>query len=512
MWPRRPPSCSGLSGWFITAAALAGGAAAAAQTFNYLLPSAVIRLLAILRTGGRYGERVLGHEAALRALARLRPAVFAALAAGRAERSLALASGEASARFVQDVDAIETLFVRQSNPWALAAALVAGLALAALAGWAPVAAIVLAMAVAVLGGRLLSDRFARPPAARAQIAVGELKDSFARFAQAAPELRCYGLEDWAGAQIADNGRALARVRLQAIAAQGWAGLFQGAVVGLTVAGVVLAAGRAPVPLAALAALAALATLDSLAGLVRAMEQDGAVAQAARRLEPILQDAHRSAGLPSRPGDATLELKGFRAPAGTRLALGGPSGVGKTTLLDQLVGLRPVAPDRLRIGGVDVADLDPGAARASFAYAPQTVQLVAGTVRENLRLGAPDALDADLWSALHDAGLDETIRAAGGGLDRWIGDDGVRLSGGERRRLALARALLRRAPWLLLDEPTEGLDARTEALVLQRLRARLAQTGQGLVLVSHRPAALGLADHLLPIGEPATPAATVILAE
>ncbi|MEC8534219.1 MAG: amino acid ABC transporter ATP-binding/permease protein, partial [Pseudomonadota bacterium] len=124
----------GLSGWFITSAALAGIAGSAAvQAFNYMVPSATIRLLAILRTGARYIERVSGHEAALKALARLRPQLFDALASAPPSRALALASGEASARLVQDVDAVQTLFVRLSAPWALgagaaSAALLAGLA------------------------------------------------------------------------------------------------------------------------------------------------------------------------------------------------------------------------------------------------------------------------------------------------------------------------------------------------------------------------------------------------
>jgi ATP-binding cassette subfamily C protein CydC len=113
----------GLSGWFITAAALAGLAGPlAATSFNYMLPAVGIRLFAILRTGGRYSERVFGHDAALRALAALRPALFAAILAGPASRALGLTVGDASARMVQDVDAVEARFVRLSAPWGAAAA------------------------------------------------------------------------------------------------------------------------------------------------------------------------------------------------------------------------------------------------------------------------------------------------------------------------------------------------------------------------------------------------------
>ena len=142
--------------------------------------------------------------------------------------------------------------------------------------------------------------------------------------------------------------------------------------------------------------------------------------------------------------------------------------------------------------------EPGpATRPAFAHAPQDATLIAGTVRANLALAGAHP-EAALWDALADAALEARVRALPLGLDTWIGENGERLSGGERRRLSLARALLRDAPWLLLDEPTEGLDATTEALVVRRLDARLERTGQGLILVSHRAAPRALCDQQLPI--------------
>jgi ATP-binding cassette subfamily C protein CydC len=154
-------------------------------------------------------------------------------------------------------------------------------------------------------------------------------------------------------------------------------------------------------------------------------------------------------------------------------------------LEGFMRLRPILRGRLWIGGVDVADLSDESARQMFAYAPQDPTLLSGTIRDNLRLAAPLATDAQLWSALFDAALDAKIMSLPERLDTWIGEDGQRLSGGERRRLALARAYLRGSPWLVLDEPTEGLDAATEAEVFRRLETRLRRTGQGLLVVSHR---------------------------
>ncbi|MBU4435258.1 MAG: ATP-binding cassette domain-containing protein [Alphaproteobacteria bacterium] len=494
----------GLSGWFITASALAGAAGlAAAQAFNVLLPSAAIRLLAILRTGARYAERLSGHIAALRALAAIRPVLFAAMAASPPGEALAFSSGEASSRLVQDVDAVETRFIRLSAPWGAAAAVMAGVALAALAGWLVALTILLSAGGAVLVASALARRFSAPAGREIQTRMGALKDVAAGFAAAAPELRAYGLEAWAGETLAARGQAVDAARLDAARARGWIALAQAATLGLATAAAIALAAPRGAALAALAGLAAAMAVDGVSNLVAAFDQNGAADEAADRLDAVLRHAPAAAALAPHPPAQSLRLLGEAFAPGERIAILGPSGAGKTTLLERLLRLRPSAPGALRMGDADLAGLDPRTARAAFSYAPQDAALIAGSVADNLRLAAPQASAEDLWAALHDAALDDRIRAAPAGLDAWLGDNGERLSGGERRRLALARAYLRPAPWLVLDEPTEGLDAATEALVLDRLRARLDRTAQGLLLVSHRPAPLAICDRRLVLaGAPA----------
>ena len=494
-----------LSGWFITGAALAG-ASGAVLAFNYMLPSACIRLLAIARTGCRYFERLSGHQAALGALAGIRPALFHALATGPTHTALSLSAGEASARMIQDIDEVESLFVRISGRWAAGAALIAGAGLAWLAGWKPAAATVLLFVGALVGARWLARRLSERPGREVMQAMGRLKETYAAMAAAAPELACYGLHGWASARIDAASGALDRARLHVARAQGWQACLTIVLSAVAALAALLLAGGGDLRLAALAALAAAVTMEGAAAVARGFERDGAVAEAARRLDPLFagMDEAGSAGpIEARPrltivdGDHRLTI----VMPGDRLAITGVSGSGKTTLLERFLTLREIADGRLLIGGVSVADLSRAQARAAFAYCPQDVCLLSGSVRDNLRLGRGDATDAAMWDALRDAALDERIRALPQGLDTWVGESGERLSGGERRRLSLARALLRQAPWLLLDEPTEGLDALTEQLVVARLDARLVANGQGLLLVSHRPAPRALCARSLALDCP-----------
>lgn len=478
----------GLSGWFIVASAAAGAASlAAAHAFNVLIPSALIRLLAILRTAARYGERLAGHTAALRALAAIRPAIFESLAAAPPSHSLTMSRGEASARLVQDVDAVETRFVRLSAPWSAGAGLTAAVAMAVLAGWLPALAILGGAAGAMLAARALARRRSAPARAAVQARVGALKETAASLVAAAAELRAYGLEAWAGETLNARASALEDARLAVARAQGLIQASQAMITGVTVAAAMAVAIPSGAALAALAGLAAAMSIEVLGGLVAALDQDGAACAARERLDAILQHRPQPAAAPT----AAPVLLGQTLRPGERLAIVGPSGCGKTTAVETLLGLR----------GEDAA------ARSLFAWLPQDAALIAGTVRDNLRLAAPGAADTQLWAVLEDAALAERVRATPGGLDAFVGDDGERLSGGERRRLALARAYLRDAAWLLLDEPTEGLDPATEACVVARLEQRLDRTGQGLVLISHRPAPAAICDRVLAMSEPRkTPAA------
>lgn len=486
----------GLSGWFITAAA-AAGAAGTALAFNYMLPSAVIRLLAVVRTGARYGEAVTGHAAALRTGARLRPALFDAVANAPARRALAADVGESTARLVDDVAAIETALVRRSASGGAGAALAGGVVLTAVAGIAAILATVAVAAATWWATRVIARCGTGRITAR-DAALAELRAQTAELLRAGPELRCYA-SGRADAPIERAGAALATAQRRVDAVGAWHAGAQAS--GMTVAAaIVLICARAePASIAALATLAAAMTVDAIGPWLRRVAEESAATAASARIDAVLAGREDGDAVPLRLAEPpSVELLGTEFTPGSRVLLDGRSGAGKTTLLEQLVALRPAPAGRARLDGVDLAFLTPELLRETFAWLPQDAAAIAGTVRDNLLLARPHACDTALWQALADAGLGEVVGAMPEGLDAWLGDDGARLSGGERRRLALARVYLSDAPWLLLDEPIEGLDDGTAVLVLARLEQRLRRTGQGMIVTSHRPLSFALIDARLSV--------------
>jgi ATP-binding cassette subfamily C protein CydC len=486
-----------LSGWFLTGAAIAGaGGMASVRAFNYLLPSAGIRGLAIARTLSRYGERLFSHRAALFALADLRPILFARLAATDPSRSLTQSSGDMAARLGSDVDALEDSVVRKVTvPGALAGA-AAGLIAASLAGWLAALVLLAGLAAMRLCSRMMAPRLLMQSRQDHAAALNRLKTDYASYAACSGEIAVYGLGPQVMAALDPHARALDAARAAIVRGEVLIQGVQLVLAALTVAGI-LALADGGAALVALAALAAAAAADNCSTLARTDMERLRVQDAIERLESI-------AMLPTRRANAgstatrtsitfTIDSKPHVLKPSERLLIAGPSGSGKSRLLGTLIGLRHDAPEGLAMGGQNVGALGLEGLRPLFAYAPQDAGLIAGTVADNLRLARPGITEAEMWEALDTACLVETVRSLPEGLNQWLGDNGARLSGGQRKRLVLARALLAQKPWLVLDEPSEGLDPETERALCQRLSGWLDATGTGLVLVSHRSGLHALAQ-------------------
>ena len=487
-----------LSGWFLTAAALAGASGAGAiAAFNYLIPAAAIRGLAVVRTAARYGERLWSHEAALHALAGLRAALFARLAHADGRSAPDLSGGDASARLIGDIAALEDLVVRRPGIPAAFGTMLVGLAAVALAGWLAALLLVAVLALLLAALARLPMRLSAAPAAEAAAATAGLRRMLVDYAAARSEIVTYGLADRVTALLVAQADRLdeAQRQLARIEAASSGLLILGSAVA---AAATLLVSTASAPITALAMLAATASVEAVAAIARSSAREAAVTEGTERLRVLLalpvphgkDTPAEAAALPIGLGQTLF------APA-SRIALTGRSGSGKTRVIEALAGLRAPAHG-LSLGGKELAALSESAIRAQIALAPQEPMLIAGTVADNLRLARPGIDAPAMEQALRTVQLWDRIARMPHGVDTMLGEDGGILSGGERKRLSLARALLAGRPWLLLDEPTEGLDIATEAALVAALGAWLDATGTGLLIASHRPAPLALAGLQVPV--------------
>ena len=507
----------GLSGWFVTAAAAAGLAGAGA-TFDVFRPSAMVRFLALGRAAARYGERLLTHDATLRALESLRLRVLAAHLAAPFERLPRLRSAQALNRLTADIDALDGLPLRLALP-VLAGTLVLLLALAVL--WALAGP---ALALWITGGYalgallLVQGTLGRllPLSRRAEMAAQAFRSRFIDLIRARGDLAVHGQlqAQLRAVQRAEDRRHALRRALDR--AERRAGLALSMISTLVASGALalaLIAGQAGTldpAVGAMAFFVALALTEVLAPLRRAVSDIGRMADAARRIGRDLAPAVTVAGADptdagpleardlclSRPGGGAVLLGPvtLHLHRGEVLAVTGPSGSGKSTVLLALAGLQKPSSGQVLLGRLPLAQWSEPAVRRVLTLLPQRSALMAGSVAEALTLAGP-APEAELWAALRAVRLEEVI-AAKGGLAAALGPRGAGLSGGEARRLVLARALLRRPQVLLLDEPTEGLDDPTARAVLAGIRAFLPQAA--ILIAAHREAEIDFADRILPL--------------
>jgi ATP-binding cassette subfamily C protein CydC len=463
----------------------------------------LLRGLGVARVVLRYLERLFTHDATFRVLADLRVWFFSGLARSAAGGLGFRRAGDVLGRLVNDVEALDGLFIRIVVPLAGAVLLLPILAFTI--GWnnrvlaIPVCLLFAAGAFLLpwLAARRSLDAGTRLAGATAGLRVTAL-DAVSGLR----EVRAFAAEDRMLAAVQGREAMLLSAQHALVRRTGMANALAFLCGQAALLCVLLDAGLHPQGAVA-AAFLLVAAFELVGGLPRAGALAGhAVAASRRVVEAATAPAavqEPAAPLPMPSGSAlrfeavrfrwlsdrddVFEAMTLEVPEGARVALLGPSGAGKSTVA--ALALKLVAPQsgRIMLGGVDIARLPSDEVRRRIGWLSQTTHLFDDTIRANLLLARPDADDSALWQALDAARIGDMVRALPDQLDAWVGEGGARFSGGQGRRLALARALLSPARVLILDEPCAGLDAATERAFLATLNE--VADGRSVILIAHR---------------------------
>lgn len=496
-----------LSGWFLAGTSLAGFAGI--YSFNYMLPAAGVRGAAIFRTAGRYFERLVSHDATFRVLSHLRVFTFKKILPLSPGGIARFRQGELLNRLVADVETLDHLYIRVISP--IIAAFVVIMAIMFGLG------LIDARLANTLGGIMLTLLIVLPfvfyyagkPIGRDLTDLrGQYRTVLTSMLQGQAELTVFGALPRFRQNLAQlEAKWLHRQAQQA----NLTGLSQSLMIlasGLTATLILwLAAGGIdnsfmPEALIALFTFCALAAFEALAPVTVAFQHLGQVMTSATRISHLIEQKP-DVTFPEKGGEtnnsATLTMHNicFTYPtqpmqvinhvdltieAGQHIALLGKTGCGKSTLLQLINRAFDPTHGTTRLNNLPIADYDEATLRSMMSVVPQRVHVFSHTLRENLLMAKEQATDEELKHVLQQVGLGQLLENDEG-LNAWMGDGGRQLSGGEQRRLGLARALLHNAPLVLLDEPTEGLDADTEQQILALLHQHCQ--GKAVLMITHR---------------------------
>ncbi len=495
-----------LSGWFLSAAAIAG-LTIARETFNYMLPGAFVRGFAMGRTAGRWGERVVSHNATFKLLTDLRIFFFSKLAPLIPGRVSNLRDADLLNRLVADIDAMDHVYLRLISPMIVGTLGIAGLT--AVVCWFDVelgltlGAILL---VLLLTWPVLFYKLGKQNGSELTQNKADLRIATLDWLQGYSELTLFGAEKRYRSTIFTMQERLLKNQMfnahfaglaQALLmlANGWTLVLM---LWLAADGV---GGNTPDPMIALVVFATMASVELLMPIAGAFQHLGQTLTSARRLNEVilaepdvqfpLEDAshsgeysieYRDMSFHYPDGDAQV-VKGINLhiPAQHRIAIVGQTGSGKSTLLQLLNRYWDVQHGEILIAGQPIQNWSESQLRQAISVVSQRVDILNGSLRDNLLMASPNADDTVLNDVLNKVGLAKLLD--GQGLDTWLGDGGRQLSGGEKRRVGIARALLHNAPILLLDEPTEGLDKQTEQQIMKLFETHFED--KTVVFITHR---------------------------
>ena len=511
------------SGWFLAATAIAG----LGTLFNFFYPSASVRGLAIGRTLFRYFEKLVTHDATFRILAKLRVQVFKKIIPLSPAVLNRYRNSDLLNRLVSDVDTLDSLYLRLIAPFITAIFVIIAMCIGLSFVNAPLAlglGVSLLLLVFVIPtvfyqlGKKFGDKLVHSRAL--------YRTQFLEFIQAQAELLLFNAEDKLKDNMAKTEANWQADQQKEANLSGFSTALSLFLNGLIIAAMLWFSSQAEfgndeyrMAFIALFTFAALASFEILMPLGSAFLHIGQVIASAERVTDIIEQQplvtfngkaefdqnattlieakDLSFTYPERQNRA-LENLNLTIQKGKKVAILGKTGSGKSTLLQLLVRNYDANQGELFLAGKPIADYSEDTLRSQFCFLTQRVHVFSDTLRQNLKFAsAVNIADEKMIEVLNQVGLGKLLEQEQG-LDIWLGDGGRPLSGGEQRRLGLARILLNDAPILLLDEPTEGLDRETERQILRLILAHAEN--KTLIMVTHRLTAIEQFDELCVIDE------------
>ncbi|BCL70283.1 cysteine/glutathione ABC transporter ATP-binding protein/permease CydC [Vibrio nigripulchritudo] len=494
-----------LSGWFIAASAVAG-LTIARETFNYMLPGAFVRGFAMSRTAGRWGERVVSHNATFKLLTDLRIFFYEKLTPLIPGKVANIRDADLLNRLVADIDAMDHVYLRLISPLVVSVLGIASLTLF-LCWFDPVLGLTLGgiLLALVLIWPVIFYKLGKLNGQQLTLNKSELRIATLDWLQGHSELVLFGVESRYRDNIDSKQSALMENQAKHARITGLASSLLMLASGLTLVLMLWIAadgvgGRAPDPFIAMIAFATMASFEILMPVAGAFQYLGQTVTSARRLNEIIHadpEIQFVTNETPQPDKFDIQLSdvtfGYEADApvlnnldlhvghGQKVAIVGQTGSGKSTLLQLVTRIWDAQSGQVAIGGRDVKQWSESALRTSTSVVSQRVDVLNGSLRDNLTIALPDAEDAQLIDVLEQVGLSKLTEDKG--LDTWLGEGGRQLSGGEKRRIGIARAVLRQSPIVLMDEPTEGLDKQTEQQMMQLFDKHFSD--KTVIFITHR---------------------------
>jgi len=479
-----------------------------------------VRFFGISRGVFRYLERLVSHSVNLKIVTRLREDFYHRIEPGAPENLVALRGGDVLQRVIGDLEVLENFYVRVLAPVMIALVVVIGTSLF-IGTYAFELGLVLFFGMVITGfiQPVIALLVTRKPSESLVHLNAKSSAKWVETLQGLEDIQACNAQRYAYAPLLEDIALAGKMQKRLSVLSGINSGMGLLLMNLTLIAILWVAipivndgGLSGVSLAVIA-LITLASFEAVNPLPAAAHQLSASRIAARRLfSPVGEDHNQLVRIDSElTSFQGVKLEGIRfsypdrdekvlddvdlhLKRGQKIAVLGTSGAGKTSLINVLVVFQQAQSGTFKVDGVDVKGIDPDAVRSLFAVLPQNIYLFNGDIRENLLLANPGATADDLMRVIEKAGLSDWFQSQPDGLETWIGERGVKMSGGEKQRLAAARVLLQDRPFLLLDEPTANLDQISGEWVMRSLFQHAE--GKGLLLITHDLAWLGAMDEIL----------------